>query len=70
MQIFVRNLYGPNLTLRVNPHDTVRRIKEQIETVEAIKPALQKLAFNGWLLEDNRLLSYYTIKDSSTIDMI
>ena len=70
IQIFVRLVEGKQLTLDVEPSDTIETVKKKIEVIEGLKPEQQKLIFASQFLEDNKTLSEYKIKDQSTLHLV
>ena len=70
IQIFVRLVEGKQLTLDVEPSDTIETVKKKIEVIEGLKPEQQTLIFAGQQLEDNKTLSEYKIKDQSTLHLV
>jgi surface protein len=70
IQIFVRLVEGKQLTLDVEPSDTIETVKKKIEVIEGLKPEQQKLIFASQFLEDNKTLSEYKIKYQSTLHLV
>ncbi len=66
MQIFVDN-DGENITLELEPSDTVLDVKEKIADKKGIKVDKQNIYFDSELLEDERTLADYNIQKESTL---
>lgn len=64
MQIFVKTLTGKNITLEVEPSDTIENVKAKVEHKERC------LFFAGEQLEDGRTLYDYHIQNESTLDSV
>merc|ERR1712176_983441 len=61
MQIFVQTLTGKTISLDVKSHDAINFVKAQIQDVEGIHPAHQRLFLGNKHLKNDRSLSDYNI---------
>ena len=70
MPIFVKTWTGKELTLEVEPNNTIYEIKTMIQEEENILQEYQKIIFAEKELEDTNSLSYYNIQRDSTLHLV
>ncbi|RIB04502.1 ubiquitin-related domain-containing protein [Gigaspora rosea] len=70
ISIFVKNaLNGKIINFQTSPFNTCEDVKHLIENSEGLQLRLQRLNFDGKLLEDHRKLSSYNIQHESTLHL-
>jgi len=71
MQILVNLVYidGTNITVQIEPTDTIETLKKEISKKEEIAPEDQILIFAGKYLENNETLQDYSIQKDSQLSL-
>lgn len=70
MLLKVITLTGTSATVDVDPLDKIVIIKIQLEEYEGVSVHQQKLIFEGQLLEDEKTVESYNLKDGSILHLL
>ena len=70
MNILIKHINGSDITLNVNPTDTVEDVKAMICKKEGIPIDDQKFLFNGKAIENDKTLQDYNIQEGCTIHLL
>ena len=71
MQIFFKSLTGKTFTLNLLGSDTIKSVKEKIQTTEGIPANQQRLIWAGVTLEnDEKTVADYKLQNLSTVHMV
>ncbi|NXF81257.1 OASL2 protein, partial [Sclerurus mexicanus] len=70
MQVFVKDDKNRTTTYTVLPSDTVRKLKEQIQSRQGPPVNQQRLTYGSWELEDQHTLAHYNVKPMTTIYLL
>ena len=69
-QYFIKTISGKTITVDLVEKDTMENVKAKIRNKEGILSNLQTLMFEGKILEDNRTMEDYRIRNGSTLHLI
>lgn len=61
---------GKPMTVRVNEHDTIKAVKEEIKRTCGLPIHQQRLMADGRKLQEKYTLKYYHIKNRSAVDVV
>ena len=70
MQVFVKTTAGTNITVDVEPSDTIQNVKQKVQDINSMDPINQRLVFANHRLADGSTLSDYNIQKEATIFLI
>ena len=62
-QYFIKNVKGKTIAIDLEPSDTIKILKEKINYREAIPLDKIKIIYQGKLLEDDKTIKYYNLKE-------
>ena len=69
MQIFIKTISGKTITLEVEPNESILDIKTKVYDKEKISVEEQRLLFGAKILDDEKTLNDYDIRDTCTIHL-
>ena len=70
MQIFVMTLTGRNITIIVEPTDTIKNVKVKVKDKDGVPTNEQRLIYAGHELKDNQTLEDYSIQSEATLHLV
>ncbi|DBA93285.1 TPA: hypothetical protein ACH3X2_14245 [Trebouxia sp. C0005] len=70
MCIFVKNLEGRTITLKVHESWSIKAVKSLVQIVEGVPAKMLRLIFAGKQLNDAYLLSDHNMQNDSTLHMV
>ena len=70
IHITVKTLTGKSIPLDVDTGDTIKVVKEKIETKEGYPEDQQRLIYHGQQLEDDHTLADYKVQADDTLHLV
>ena len=70
LQLHARLITSKTLTLDVNGSDTIRMLKQKVETQVEIPVDMQVFAWGGRKLEDDQTIDHYQIPNHETLHLL
>lgn len=70
IHITVKTLTGKAIALDVDTGDTIKVVKEKIETKEGYPAFQQRLMYHGQQLEDDHTLADYKVQADDTLHLV
>ena len=69
MTVTIDRLYGEDFTLEVEEGDSVYSVKYMIFGILSIDPAQQMLTYQDQMMENDKTMAFYNIKEGSIIHL-
>lgn len=70
MEIKVKTLTGNEISIEIDPMDTINLIKERLEEKEGIPPLQQRLIYTGKQLADDQTATHYKIGGGCVLHLV
>ncbi|GIX63588.1 ubiquitin family protein [Babesia caballi] len=70
MRVQVQTMMGQKLEVDVEPNETVLDLKKKLSKKQKLPVDQQRIIFEGKMLQDNKTLAEYNIKNNSVIHMV
>ena len=70
MPVRLKTLTGKIYDLMIDPAETTRELKLQIEEIIGLQPESQRIIFNGKQLDDDEMLQDYSVSKDSILHLV
>ncbi|GFE55063.1 ubiquitin [Babesia ovis] len=70
MRVQVQTMMGQKLEVEVDPNETVLEFKKKLSKKQKLPVDQQRIIYEGKMLQDNKTLADYNIKNNSVIHMV